>query len=105
MVQPLVIITYSLVYLIVIHVTFQEWKNKLNTSSVVTDNSRHMKTAENFQPQEYTTADFVEWAYSDTMRNSKSTKNFISGIAHRLKSYEDEVSHTILPKLNQKQNP
>lgn len=64
------------------------------------NNSKHICTMEGFEAKQQSVADYVSWAYDDTMRNERSTRNFIMGIAEKLKTYEDKVSQTLLPKLN-----
>jgi len=78
----------------------KNWKKKLTASDVLANNSRHIKTMEGFSATEYSTADFVDWAHIDTMRNVKTTKNFILTIASKLKTYEDGVSQILFPKIN-----
>jgi hypothetical protein len=58
-----------------------------------------MKSAEALESTEHSVTDFVDWAYKDTLRNAKTTRNFIMGMAERLKTFEDKISQTILPKL------
>lgn len=67
---------------------------------MLANNSKHIKTMEGFEAREYTPAEYVAWAYNDTMRNAKTARNFILSIQSKLMSYEDKVSQTLLPKLH-----
>lgn len=58
-----------------------------------------MKSVENFEPKQHSTSEFIDWAYKDTLRKEKTTRNFIMGIAEKLSAYEEKISQTILPKV------
>ena len=66
------------------------------------DNVKFYRNSESFEVKECPSCEYVDWAYDETIRQAKTTRNFIMQTVERLKEYENRISRIYFPKLKRK---